>query len=129
VLAPLVARAHGIRNVLHLGSLVLGLGFFGSVFLMLATFLYDAFCPTVIKRFAVPIDYFRELTEVSDLARRAGVKDVAPKTFEVALADYDTQARRSPIARLACLVSYAAAGGCVAALLVDRAYEVLTAIS
>lgn len=122
--APLIAKEHGLRNVLGLGTLVIGLAYFAAVFLFLATFLYDAFCPTIIKRFAVPIDYFRELLQASEAAIRVHLVDVPPKTFGEAHTEYDNQARRLPNVRRCCLVSYLLAGACMAALLADRAYQV-----
>ena len=102
---PMLARQDGLRRWLNLPDYVLALTFISSCSLLVATIVYDVGCPSVIKRYAAPIDFFEAVISVGRLAKEVGVTDFETLSYKRAVDDYEVQASRSPRLRSICAVS------------------------
>ena len=122
---PLLARAEDLIEQLAISKTILAVSYFGSVFLMSSTFLYDAFCPVVVKRFESPNDYFKSLVDLNERSHAAGVRDFALPSHEDAVTKYHAMAGSIAWVRRTCLILYLLGGGCVAFLLLQRSWLVI----
>lgn len=123
LLLPWVSR---IAEYLQAGGYTyIGALYFGDLFLALGNLVYDIRCPSVIKRWESPNDFYIQMLEVAARQQQCYPDDKWIGNLEHSKTAYLRQAYSLPATRVFCVVLYFVGLTLLAYVLVERSWHVL----
>lgn len=123
-LVPFLTRHEEITQFFGIPRWYLATIFFGSVFLAVATLIYDIRCPVIVKRFASTGDLYRDMLEIKLLSLQAYPTDDYKAQLDHCTENYRSESQARPLSRFLCSTLYNASGLLFAIIFGYRSYLV-----
>jgi hypothetical protein len=123
---PFVSHYERVITLLGFQPWFLAAVFFGSLFLAVANLIYDAVCPTIVKRFASPNDLYKEMLCIGQMSRTLYSTDSFDASLDPCKTAYTNASNEHPNWRFICRTLYVAASVLFAIVFAYRSWLVLT---
>lgn len=124
IAAPLLGKHQEILDSLQIEWWYLGIIYVANFSLALANILYDAACPTIVKKFASPNELYERMLTIRELAARAYPNDGFDATLAHCTAAYRMACDSRRVAAWACFTFFFVSALGFAAILGLRTYWV-----
>jgi hypothetical protein len=128
VVTPYLAKYKEIAEYLGLYNWIVLTAFFASVSLALANFVYDVFCPLLVKRFDSPNTLYKEMLQIKQLSSHLYPTDKFDASLEHCRKAYIDSAAAKPIYGTICAALFLTSGVLFFIILGDRVWTVVRSI-